>query len=256
MNNFYDQPGLVHIWQGLLLVQAQLTQEYLHLTSSSLFAAKVALIISKISTPLEQVDAQAQARYLLFIGKLWGVMKNVFNSSWLCSPAEIILATLLEKHFSFSDGQVKDLWSQLCTDLIAVGIPTVLHVLHVRGENQEDTEVTRQLWLILASDGPATCEEDWISLLHFLVIPFGCDWSFSGFWTSAKRPTPSVWVMSSIEIEIWDAIFGRAIAIASKTAQTKDPVVSHFLKLLGEAKLVSWVILYWQADAFLVQLLD
>lgn len=102
-------------------------------------------------------------------------MKNVFKSSWLCSPAEIILATLLKRQFSFSDGQVKDLWSQLCTDLIAVKIPTVLHVLHVRSESQEDTEVTRQLWLILANDGLATGEEDWMSLLYFLVMPFGCD---------------------------------------------------------------------------------
>jgi hypothetical protein len=176
MNNVFDQPGLVHIWQGLLLVQAQLTQEHLHLTSSSSFAVKVASIIARISTPLEQADAQA--RYLSFVGKLWGVMKNVFKSSWLCSPAEIILATLLKIQVSFSDGQVKDLWGQLCADLIAVGIPTVLHVLHVRSESQEDTEVTKQLWLILANDGLATGEEDWMSLLHFLVIPFGCDRSF------------------------------------------------------------------------------
>lgn len=191
LNNIFDQPGLVHIWQGLLLVQAQLTQEHLHLTSSSSFAAKVASIIAKISTPLEQADAQA--RYLSFIGKLWAVIKNVFKSSWLCSPAEIILATLLKKQFSFSDGQVKDLWSQLCTDLIAVGIPTVLHVLHVRSESQEDTDVTRQLWLILANYGPATGEEDWMSLLYFLVMPFECDWSFFCFWTSAKRPSPPVY---------------------------------------------------------------
>ena len=100
-------------------------------------------------------------------------MKNVFKSSWLCSPAEIILATLLDKPFSFSDGQVKDLWSQLCADLIAVGIPTVLHVLHVRSESRGDKEMTRQLWLILANDGLTIGEDDWMSLLYFLVIPFG-----------------------------------------------------------------------------------
>ena len=186
--SFLDQQGLVHVWQGLLLVQAQLTQENLHLTSSSSFAAKVASIIAKISTALEQADTQA--RYLSFIGKLWGVMKNVFKSSWLCSPAEIILATLLNKQFSFTDGQVKDLWSQFCADLIAVGIPTVLHVLHVRSESQEDTEVTRQLWLILANDGFTTGEEDWMSLLYFLAMPFGCDRSIFFFLTSAKPLLP------------------------------------------------------------------
>lgn len=45
--------------------------------------------------------------------------------------------------------------------------------------------------------------------------------------------------MSNTEIEIWEAIFDRAIAIASRTAETKDAVVSHFLKSLGEAKLAS-----------------
>jgi hypothetical protein len=178
MINSFDQPDLIHIWQGLLLVQAQLTQEHLHLTSSSSFAVKVASIIAKILTSLEQVDVQA--RYLSFIAKIWGVIKNVFKSSWLCSPAEIILATLLKKQFCLLDDQVKDLWSRLCADLVAVGIPTVLHVLHVRSESQEDTEVTRQLWLILANDGPlATNEEDWMSLLCFLVMPVGCDWCFS-----------------------------------------------------------------------------
>src|ERR1700678_2648631 len=113
-NSKFDQSDLVHIWQGLLLVQTQLTQEHLHLTSSSSFAGKVASIIAKFSTPLEQADTQT--RYLSFIGKLWGVMKNVFESSWLCSPAEIILATLLKTQFSLSDGQVKDSWSQLCAD--------------------------------------------------------------------------------------------------------------------------------------------
>jgi len=172
LSNDLHQPDLVHIWQGLLLVQAQLTQENLHLTSSSLFAGKVASIIAKFSIPLEQPDTQA--RYLSFVGKLWGVMKNVFESSWLCSPAEIILATLLKKQFSLSDVQVKDLWSQLCADLIAVGIPTVLHVLHVRSESQEGLEVTRQLWFILANNGPlANVEEDWMNLLCFLVMPFG-----------------------------------------------------------------------------------
>jgi hypothetical protein len=67
---------------------------------------------------------------------------------------------LLNKHFAFSDGRVKDLWGQLSADLVAVGIPTVLHVLHVRSESQDDTEVTSQLWLILAKNGLATGEED------------------------------------------------------------------------------------------------
>ena len=120
-----------------------------------------------------------------------------------------------------------------------MGIPTVLHVLHVRSESQEGTEVTRQLWLILANDGPlAATEEDWTTLLCFLVMPFGCDWCFFLLLDTSAKRSSSVWVMSSTEIEMWEVIFGKAIAIASRTAQTKATVLSHFLELLGEEKLV------------------
>lgn len=56
--------------------------------------------------------------------------------------------------------------------------------------------------------------------------------------------------MSSPEIEIWEAIFHRAIAIALRATQTKHAVLSHFLKLLSEVKLVSWVILRWHVNPF------
>jgi hypothetical protein len=61
---------------------------------------------------------------------------------------------------------------------------------------------------------------------------------FFNVWTFAKHPS-SIWVLSSTEIEIWDTVFDRAIAMALRTTLTKDIVVSHFLKLLGEVKLVS-----------------
>jgi len=99
-------------------------------------------------------------------------MENVFTSASLSSPAEVILASLLTKQFSLSDDEVKELWSQLCADLISVGIPTLLHVLHRRSESQEGPEVTRQLWVLLAENGPlASSEEDWMHLLHFLAMP-------------------------------------------------------------------------------------
>jgi hypothetical protein len=87
---------------------------------------------------------------------------------------------LLNKHFAFTDGRVKVLWGQHSADLVAVGIPTVLHVLHVRSESQ-DTEGTSQLWLILAKNGLAGLDEFvmffgnafWVRLILFSVA-FGC----------------------------------------------------------------------------------
>ena len=158
------------MWQALLLVKGALAAEHQYLTAPPAFSPRFASIITKFSTSMD--TAEAQARYLGFITKLWTVMKNVFTSASLSSPAEVILASLLKKQFLLSDDKVKELWSQLCADLISIGIPSLLHVLHRRSESQEGPEVTRQLWVLLAKNGPlASREEDWIHLLHFLAMP-------------------------------------------------------------------------------------
>jgi len=55
---------------------------------------------------------------------------------------------------------------------ISIGIPSLLHALHRRSESQEGPEVTRQLWVLLAENGPlANREEGGIHLLHFLAMP-------------------------------------------------------------------------------------
>jgi hypothetical protein len=133
--------------------------------------------------PLE--SPRAQARYLTIILKLWSVVKNVFTKSWLSFPAEKILASLLRKRFDISNEDVKNLWSRLCAELVSTGIPTLLHVLHTRSLNrcQEEKEVTRCLWRVMAGNGEKLADDDqnvdaiqddWMDLVHLLVMPFGC----------------------------------------------------------------------------------
>jgi hypothetical protein len=100
-------------------------------------------------------------------------MKNVFSSSWLSSPAEIILSAVLKHNFTLADEEVKLAWSQLCAGLISVGIPTLLHVVNFRSGFTEGLQVTRQLWTVLARafqapDGYV----DWDDVICLLVIPF------------------------------------------------------------------------------------
>ena len=77
-------------------------------------------------------------------------MKNVFLSNWLSPPAEIILSAVLKHNFNLADEDVKLAWSQLCAEIISVGIPTLLHVVNIRSGYTEGLQVTRQLWTILA----------------------------------------------------------------------------------------------------------
>ncbi|KAF8968954.1 hypothetical protein BDZ97DRAFT_1915653 [Flammula alnicola] len=213
-------PDLLRVWQALLLVRGDLTQGYQHLTASPSFAPTVADIVTDFSISLETPDAQK--RYLTFVGKLWTVLKNVFTTTWLSSPAESILAKFLKHQFTLTDDQVKELWSQLCADLISVGIPSMLHVLHVRSESQQEVEVTRHLWIVLSQNSPLTgADEDWIDLVHFLVMPFG------------------VWDMSTSELELWEGILGKALKIGAKASQSRQAIISHLLGLCKTPKLES-----------------
>jgi hypothetical protein len=113
-------------------------------------------------------------------------MRNVFIKTWLPSPAERILASLLKKRFDLSNEIVKIYWSRLCAELISVGIPTLLHVLHTKSlsPSQEGMEVTRRLWAVLAKNagglghgsGDVDVPDDsgnWMNLVQLLVMPFG-----------------------------------------------------------------------------------
>ncbi|KDR82379.1 hypothetical protein GALMADRAFT_237661 [Galerina marginata CBS 339.88] len=245
-------PRLFQVWQALLLVHGNLAPGEQHLSASSSFAHKVASIVNTLSIPLDTFEMHR--RYLALIGKLWAVMRNVFTTTWLSSPAEMILASLLQKQFTLSDEHVRELWSQLCGDLISVGIPTLLHVLHRRSESQEEAEVTRQLWLVLAEHGPLVkVDENWGDLLQFLVMPFG------------------VWEISSSELETWISIFKRALDGGIKASRTPNDVISQFFSFFKVEKLASlkqssrilhWLLLqsttppYFQPNDELIGLID
>lgn len=162
-------------------MQGQLTESHQHLTASPAFTYRVVSIVKKISSPLG--TPRAQARYLNTISELWTVMRNVFGKTWLPSPAERILASVLSKRFDLSDETVKSYWGQLCAELISFGIPTLLHVLHTKtmSPSQEETELSKHLWVVLAENasmfGPSedtdVPKDDWMYLVQLLVLPFG-----------------------------------------------------------------------------------
>jgi len=232
-------------------VRGQLTESHQHLTAPHAFASRVAAIMTGFSVPLDTPEAQTS--YLSTMAKLWTVVKNVFTKSWLSSPAERILASLLKKQFDLSDENVKNLWSRICAELVSVGVPTLLHVLHTRtlSPSQEGKEVTRHLWSVLAehderlgrdSQGDDNVPEgDWMELVHLLAMPIGfvksCRWTAFLLIFSI-----SAWGMDNSEIGTWEATFSRAIMAGSKVSKPSYEVISVILNILGDSKLPLYVL--------------
>lgn len=112
-------------------------------------------------------------------------MKNVFEQSWLSLPGEKILAIVLKHQFTVSDDRVKESWSQICADLISVGVPDLLRLLRCRHENREEEEITRQLWTVLAkNDSAINDEQSSEALVDLLLMPFG--WAANSFCSIQK----------------------------------------------------------------------
>ncbi|KAF9465829.1 hypothetical protein BDZ94DRAFT_1253286 [Collybia nuda] len=221
---------LVHVWQSLLLAQADLAEQDGHLTASSVFAKRVASIMAQF---LPEDLSGTTVNHLDLLKKLWNVVKNIFSSSWLHSPAEIILATVLMRQFSFQDNNVKSAWSELCADLISAGIPSILHVVSSRSDLGQGLEMTRQLWTVLAKAWQTSDEGlPWGNVAAFLAIPYR--WGLS----VAKTPVnvdvaSSVWDMSDTEIELWDEVLRSAVALAGAASVKPVDVITSVLQRIG-----------------------
>lgn len=224
------QGELLHIWQSLLLAQADLAEDG-HLTASSAFAKQVASVVIQF---LPADPSGATVHHLSLLKKLWNVLKNIFSSSWLHSPAEIILAAVLMRQFSFGDDNVKTAWSELCADLISAGIPSVLHVVSSRSELGQGLEVTRQLWTVLAKAWQNPNEGvPWGNVPAFLAIPYR--WGSSVTKTVANLDVvDSIWELSEMEFEMWDGMLRSAVTLAGVASVRPVEVVTSVLQRIGE----------------------
>ena len=185
---------LTGIWQALLLSQAHLTQGQSHLTASTTFGTKLATLITLFLTPGE-ADPETRLAQLSLVKNWWRVLRNVFHNptpsslpssqpaSWLSIPAEIVLSGIMEqRELCLKNLSVKSLWSEICSELVDAGAPTLLHVLHTRittpplasdEEAEERMMVTRQLWLILGLHYLQRSDDVcWTSFSAFLSLPF------------------------------------------------------------------------------------
>lgn len=190
------QNYLLQIWQSLLLVKAQLTQGHGHLTTHTEFAQRAASLVSAFlipqSSPPAVLAVGAQQNSLRIVLQLWRVMKNVYVSSWLSTPAKHILGEVFKLKWDTEDVNVKNAWDALTKDLSTVGELLLLDILDdnedgkdiedagtrigqpkAPGRTRLEVQLKRQLWDVLAKPCKSHKQLRWEDVVRFLAVPFG-----------------------------------------------------------------------------------
>ncbi|OSX59750.1 hypothetical protein POSPLADRAFT_1048228 [Postia placenta MAD-698-R-SB12] len=127
MDNPLDS-HLLHIWQALLLVHAQLTQEFGHLTTPPGFANRLVDIISQVMHPASDALPNVQLVLLTLLKQL----------------------VVLSQHYDLTQEDVKTCWGDICASLILADSPEILHKLATSNEAANEAELTRALVVALS----------------------------------------------------------------------------------------------------------
>jgi hypothetical protein len=164
---------------------------------------------------------------LALVLRLWTVMKNVFASAWLSLPAESILSKLLSIEF---EGNVKGMWTALCIDLVAYGVPSVLDTILANndGERRSD-EMRRMLWRIVVENWDTYEKLGLETALGLLLAPVRYNNLFHlvDELTTAAR-------LESTDVVLWDTLLDSAVRIASASSVPSVVVIEHLIKRAGE----------------------
>ncbi|TFK69546.1 hypothetical protein BDN72DRAFT_959509 [Pluteus cervinus] len=208
--------GLLDIWRSLLLVQLQLTQER-STGTTSVVASRVASTICRFISQNEVVEVQAEQ--LSLVDALWSTVQSIFSQTWLSGPAQIIMASILKQNFTLLDDTVKAAWLSLCAKLVSVGIPALLHIISVQSHRTEETEMKRQLWMLLAKTYQ-DCDEtqSWQDLVSFLLIPF------------------RGWAMSQDGYELWEGTLRSSFSLAGRFGFRPLRVIQHLFERIQDQR--------------------
>jgi hypothetical protein len=171
-----SQTTVLPVWQSLLLVQAQPTQGDSRPTTSVDFDPRLSSLLSQllpepwVPLPGEAKAIKVQVQSLVTSKQLWIVVQNTFSQPWLTPVASSFLAAILQRTFYFADQEVLANWSQLCSTLIAAGIPNALKSISHQDESDRGLEIKRQLWRLVATHSDSSissCSQHLVSVLVF-----------------------------------------------------------------------------------------
>ncbi|KAK0464493.1 uncharacterized protein EV420DRAFT_1744857 [Desarmillaria tabescens] len=203
--------NLIGTWQSLLLVQTQLTQGGVHLTTSSGFTGQVLSTMSGfLPTSGPNGSVEALTRSLRFVSSLWSVAKNVFSDPWLHGLAEDLLKKILAIQCPADTPDLHSAWANLCEDLAASLDVSRCNEFGILGDiMSSEPGVTMRLWRVLARKWK---DVDLLSehvLVTLLKVSFG------------KWPT------TNNDLEIWRELLSKT---TSKAAVSSSKLVSDILE--------------------------
>ncbi|KAI0693267.1 hypothetical protein BC835DRAFT_1086038 [Cytidiella melzeri] len=196
---------ILHVWQTLLLAQAQLTPSYDHLTFTPDYSSRVLSIVKDfLAWDIHRFVQLGSAK------QLWMVMKRVFAVPWLQDAAESILRVLLSSRGSDEPGDTLEAYRELCIDLSFSGKPDMLGSIAATSEDVVLSHKAGELWFSVAplwtlrNPTPA-----WQSTAVFLSVP----WKFA---------TPA-----DAQRTIWTNLFSFAVLCAGETGYSVNSVLEE-----------------------------
>ncbi|KAF4593329.1 hypothetical protein EYR38_009043 [Pleurotus pulmonarius] len=208
----FDYSGLLNAWQTLLLAQAEFTQEQCHFTTDLPLQADIIQTI--VDLVVDSTSSTKPDTYLTFVKQLIGVIKNVYAITYVKRIAESVLCELLRHSFDLASPEIQQAWSDLCHDLLSVGIDRVLEII---GMMVNEVEMKRSLWIMIVRIWrDVNVDASWQNIVQALSMPFG------------------VWCLSPSEIEGWESALASAVRNAVSKGDQPASVVESFIQLVGE----------------------
>jgi hypothetical protein len=174
-----SQTTVLPVWQSLLLAQAQPTLGDSRPTASVDFGPQLSSLLSQllpepwVPLPGEAKAIKIQVQSLVISKQLWIVVQNTFSQPWLTPVTSSFLAAILQRTFYLADQEVLANWSQLCSALIAAGIPNALKSISHQDESDRALETKRQLWRLVATHSDSSISSCSQYLVSVLVFPLG-----------------------------------------------------------------------------------
>ncbi|KAL1689382.1 hypothetical protein GGG16DRAFT_126491 [Schizophyllum commune] len=154
--------GLAHekdvldAWQGLLLVQAHLSQGMGHLTAPPAHVEDIARrIVAFVDVRKEENgvgdDKQIadQVRQLYLIASLYSVARNVYSAPWLLQVARTVLDAVYDAEYRVVDDRVRAAFSRCVAALTATGPRELMK--HVFETLKVDAALGRAIWMEVAT---------------------------------------------------------------------------------------------------------
>ncbi|KAK0201858.1 hypothetical protein DFS33DRAFT_1028159 [Desarmillaria ectypa] len=203
--------NLIGAWQSLLLVQTQLTQGRVHLTTSSGFTGRVlSTMAGFLPMPAPNRSVEAFPRSLRFVSSLWSVAKNIFSDPWLHGLAEDLLKKILMIQCPVDTPDLHSAWVNLCEDLAASLDVSHCNEFGILGDiMSSEPDVTMRLWRVLARKSKDVDLLSEYVLVTLLKMSFG------------------KWPATNNDLEIWRGLLSKTI---SKAAVSSSKLVSDILE--------------------------